>query len=178
MRKKVWLSVAAIALVLCCAIGGTLAWLSAKTDPVKNTFTVGDINIDLTETTGETYKMVPGNTLGKDPKVTVKAGSEACWLFVKVEESENFDAFMTYAIADGWTALSGVDGVYYREVSATDADTDFTVLKNNQVIVKEDVTKQQLQGVKDNLPTMTFTAYAVQQDNIADAATAWEKVTP
>lgn len=152
--------------------------MSAKTDSVKNTFTVGDINIDLTETTGETYKMVPGNTLGKDPKVTVKAGSEACWLFVKVEESENFDAFMTYAIADGWTALSGVGGVYYREVSATDADTDFTVLKNNQVIVKEDVTKQQLQGVKDNLPTMTFTAYAVQQDNIADAATAWAKVTP
>lgn len=160
MKKKVWLSVAAIALVLCCAIGGTLAWLSAKTDSVKNTFTVGDINIDLTETTGETYKMVPGNTLGKDPKVTVNAGSEACWLFVKVEESENFDAFMTCAIADGWTALSGVGGVYYREVPATDADTDFTVLKNNQVIVKEDVTKQQLQGVKDNLPTMTFTAYA------------------
>lgn len=178
MKKKVCLSVAAIALVLCCAIGGTLAWLSAKTDPVKNTFTVGDINIDLTETTGETYKMVPGNTLGKDPKVTVKAGSEACWLFVKVEESENFDAFMTCAIADGWTALSGVGGVYYREVPATDADTDFTVLKNNQVIVKDDVTKQQLQGVKDNLPTMTFTAYAVQQDNIADAATAWAKVTP
>lgn len=177
MKKKVWLSVAAIALVLCCAIGGTLAWLSAKTDPVKNTFTVGDINIDLTETTGETYKMVPGNTLGKDPKVTVKAGSEACWLFVKVDKSANFDTFMTYAIADGWTALSGVDGVYYREVPAADADTDFTVLKNNQVIVKEDVTKQQLQGVKDNLPTMTFTAYAVQQDNIADAATAWAKIT-
>ena len=155
MKKKVWLSVAAIALVLCCAIGGTLAWLSAKTDPVKNTFTVGDINIDLTETTGETYKMVPGNTLGKDPKVTVKAGSEACWLFVKVDKSANFDTFMTYAIADGWTALSGVDGVYYR-----------------------DVTKQQLQAVTGSLPTMTFTAYAVQQDNIADAATAWAKITP
>ena len=178
MRKKVWLSVAAIVLMLCFAIGGTLAWLSAKTDPVKNTFTVGDINIDLTETTGETYKMVPANTLGKDPKVTVKAGSEACWLFVKVEESGNFDTFMTYDIADGWTALSGVDGVYYRNVPATVADTDFTVLKNNQVIVKEDVTKQQLLGVKNNLPTMTFTAYAVQQDNIADAATAWAKVTP
>lgn len=178
MRKKVWLSVAAIVLVLCCAIGGTLAWLSAKTDPVTNTFTVGDINIDLTETTGGTYKMVPGNTLVKDPKVTVKADSEACWLFIKVEKSENFDAFMTYAIADGWTALSGFDGVYYREVSATDDDTDFTVLRGNQVIVKEDVTKQQLQEVKADHPTMTFTAYAVQQDKIADAATAWAKVAP
>lgn len=152
--------------------------MSAKTDPVKNTFTVGDINIDLTETTGETYKMVPGNTLGKDPKVTVKAGSEACWLFVKVDKSANFDTFMTYAIADGWTALSGVDGVYYREVPAADTDTAYAVLKNNQVIVKEDVTKQQLQAVTGSLPTMTFTAYAVQQDNIADAATAWAKITP
>lgn len=178
MKKKVWLCAAAFVLVLCCTIGGTLAWLNATTDPVVNTFTVGDINIDLAETTGETYKMVPGNTLEKDPTVTVKAGSEACWLFVKVEESDNFDTFMTYDMADGWTELSGVNGVYYRTVPATAADTDFAVLKNDQVVVKETVTKQQLQGVKDNHPTMTFTAYAVQQDNIADAAAAWAKVTP
>ena len=80
---------------------------------VKNTFTVGDINIGLTETTTD-YKMVPGNTIAKDPTVTVKAESEACWLFVKVTESENLDTFITYAIAEGWTKLQ--DGVYYREV--------------------------------------------------------------
>ena len=49
MKKKIWLSVAALALVLCCAVGGTLAWLTDKTEPVKNTFTIGDINIDLSE---------------------------------------------------------------------------------------------------------------------------------
>ena len=52
MKKKVWLSAAAIALVLCCAVGGTLAWLSAKTDPINNTFTVGDISIQLAELDG------------------------------------------------------------------------------------------------------------------------------
>lgn len=175
MKKKV-LSIVAVVLVLCCAIGGTLAWLTDKTASVKNTFTVGDINIELTETTTN-YKMVPGNTISKDPKVTVKANSEACWLFVKVEKSANFDSFMTYDMADGWTEHPSVTGVYYREVAATTAATDFSVLKGDSVSVKDTVTKADLNALTQNtFPTLTFTAYAVQKDNVADAATAWSKL--
>lgn len=177
MKKKAFLSMAAVILVLCCAVGGTLAWLTDKTDSVTNTFTVGDINIALAETTSD-YKMVPGNTIAKDPKVTVKAGSEACWLFVKVEKSSNFGTFMTYEMADGWTALTGNDGVFYREVAAATTDTDFAVLKNNQVKVLDTVTKEMLTGQGFTAPTLTFTAYAVQKDNIGTAAEAWAKVTP
>ena len=176
MKKKVFLSMAAVILVLCCAVGGTLAWLTDKTDSVTNTFTVGDINIALAETTSD-YKMVPGNTIAKDPKVTVKAGSEACWLFVKVEKSSNFGTFMTYEMADGWTALTRNDGVFYREVAAATTDTDFAVLKNNQVKVLDTVTKEMLTGQGFTAPPLTFTAYAVQKDNIATAAEAWAKVT-
>lgn len=176
MKKKV-LSIVAVVLVLCCAIGGTLAWLTDKTDSVVNTFTVGDINIELTESENLNLKMVPGNTITKDPKVTVKDGSEACWLFVKVEKSANFDSFMTYEMADGWTALPDVTGVYYREVAATTAATDFSVLKDNSVLVKDGVTKTMLNGLDETtFPTLTFTAYAVQKDNVADAATAWSKL--
>ena len=78
-------------LVLSFTIGGTLAWLTDTTEPVTNTFTYGDINITLAETT-EVYKMVPGNSISKDPSVTVESGSEACWLLVKVEESANWPA--------------------------------------------------------------------------------------
>lgn len=176
MKKKV-LSIVAVVLVLCCAIGGTLAWLTDKTDSVVNTFTVGDINIELTESENLNLKMVPGNTITKDPKVTVKDGSEACWLFVKVEKSANFDSFMTYEMADGWTALPDVTGVYYREVAATTAATDFSVLKDNSVLVKDGVTKTMLNGLDETtFPTLTFTAYAVQKDNVADAAAAWSKL--
>lgn len=175
MKKKV-LSIVAVVLVLCCAIGGTLAWLTDRTNPVVNTFTVGDINIELKETTTN-YKMVPGNTITKDPKVTVKANSEACWLFVKVEKSSNFDSFMTYEMADGWTALAGVEGVFYCEVAATTTATEFSVLKDNSVLVKNTVTKADLNALTQNtFPTLTFTAYAVQKDNVADAATAWGKL--
>lgn len=166
------------ALIVCATVAGTLAWLTDKTEPVVNTFTVGDINITLTESENLDLKMVPGKDISKDPKVTVKAGSEACWLFVKVEKSGNFDSFMTFEMADGWNALSGHAGVYYRNVDATNADTGFDVLKDNKVMVLDTVTKTMLEGAKTNAPTLTFTAYAVQKDGINDAATAWGKVTP
>ena len=173
MKKKV-ISIVAVVLVLCCAIGGTLAWLADKTDPVVNTFTVGDINIDLDESKNLDLKMVPGKTITKDPFVKVEANSEACWLCVKVEKSTNFDDFMTYAIADGWTALPGVDGVYYRQVAATTAAVTFPVLAGNTVTVKNDVTKTMLNDLTAaTYPTLTFTAYAVQSDGITDVATAW-----
>ena len=138
---------------------------------------VGDINIGLTETTAD-YKMVPGNTIAKDPTVTVKANSEACWLFVQVTKSENLDTFITYAIAEGWTALSDVDGVYYREVPASAADQTFSVLAGNAVTVKSDVTRTMLETAKTDAPTLTFQAYAVQKDNVASASDAWAKVNP
>lgn len=177
MKKKALLCAVAVVLVLCCAIGGTLAWLTDKTEPVKNTFTVGDISIELKETTSD-YKMVPGNTIAKDPKVAVKAGSEACWLFVKVEKSANLDRFISYTIAGGWQALTGADGVYYREVDAAAAKAGMTysVLANDRVTVKDTVTKADMNGLTAaTYPTLTFTAYAVQKDNVADAASAWAK---
>lgn len=178
MKKKGWLSVVALVLVLCCAVGGTLAWLTDTTDPVTNTFTVGDIDIDLTESDHLDLKMIPGRTITKDPKVTVKAGSEACWLFVKVERSANFADFLTCDMAEGWTALDGVDGVFWREVGAVTADTSFAVLKGDAVTVMDTVTKAMLQGVKEGTkrPTLAFTAYAVQKEGFDDALTAWGKI--
>ena len=165
----------ALVLVLGCAVGGTVAWLVAKTDPVVNTFTYGDINITLTETTGEDYKIIPGVDIGKDPKVTVKAGSEACWLFVKVEEEGTFVANkVTYSVDDGWTQGNDTDipaNVYYREVGAVTADTDFYVLNGNKVTVSNSLTKEDIANITQ--PTLTFTAYAVQKDGMADAAAAW-----
>ena len=90
---------------------------------------------------------------------------------------DNFDDFLTYTVAGGWTALSGEDGVYYREIPSADTDTELSVLMNDLVTVKEEVTKQQFTEIEDDLPFMTFTAYAVQRDNLADAATAWAKVS-
>lgn len=191
--KRLVIMIASLSLVLCTVIGGTLAWLVTKTDPVVNTFTYGDINITLHETdtnkdgdsdpNTNTYSMVPGHTITKDPKVTFKANSEDAWLFVKLEKVNNFDDFMTYEIASGWTALDNVDGVYYREVSKATQDAEFTVIKDDTVTVKGEVTKEMLNALDangaSNYPKLIVTAYAVQRDNnIATAADAWAKTQP
>lgn len=173
----------ALVLVVGGVIGGTLAWLTATTTPVQNTFTTSDIDITLTETTGTTYKMVPGNTINKDPKVTVVAGSEKCYLFVKLEKSSNFDSFLTYTMAEGWTQLTGVSGVYYRVVDASSTNQEFGVLKDNQVSVEGTVTKADMNGLAENsYPTLTVTAYASQymKNNTTEfsAAEAWDNVKP
>ena len=183
MKKKSLALFLAIAIVVVGVVAGTVAWLTDRTAAVKNTFTTSDITIELKETTGENYKMIPGWTIAKDPKVTVKAGSEACYLFVKLEKSENFDTFMTYEMADGWTALPSTTDVYYREVAAATADTTFEVLKGNQVSVKDTVTKAQMNGLTETTyPTLTVTAYASQLNKNATTefgpAAAWANIAP
>ena len=182
LSGKLVVAMLAVTLLIGCAIGGTVAWLTAQTTPVVNTFTYGDINIELTETkpTNKQAKIIPGVDIEKDPKVTVKKDSEACWLFVKVEEEGTFVADkVTYSIADGWTKLTGVtgvDNVYYREVGAVTADTDFAVLKDNKVTVSDTLTKEDIKNITTN-PTLTFTAYAVQKDGFNTAAAAWAEAS-
>lgn len=182
---RAFVTLLALVLVFGCAVGGTFAWLTAKTDPVVNTFTYGDINIGLAESTGSAYKIIPGVNIKKDPKVTVTAGSEACWLFVKVEE-KNWPSFkekdgetakIAYEIAPGWTALDNVSGVYYREVGAAAADASFEVIKGNVITVSENLTKDEVNTVVALNPKLTFTAYAVQKDGVNSAAAAWAKVS-
>ena len=162
MKKKVLALVLAMVLLVVGVAAGTLAWLTSKSDTVTNTFTTSDIKVELEETKND-FKMVPGFTIDKDPKVTVKAGSEDCYLFVKLEKSSNFDSFLTYVTAENWTLLTGVDGVYYRVVRASNADQSFGILKDNKVTVLSTVTKEMMNGLtQDTYPTLTVSAYASQ----------------
>lgn len=180
--------VLALALIVGVAGGATFAWLTAKTDPVVNTFTYGDINITLAESTGSDYKIIPGVDIGKDPLVTVKAGSEACWLFVKVDEEnwptptygegENAVRKVNYDIADGWTKGDGTNipaNVYYREVAAKDADQEFPVLKDNKITVSDTLTKIDISRISTT-PKLSITAYAIQKDGMGTAAEAWTAI--
>ena len=182
MKKKGLALVLALTLLVVGVVAGTLAWLTAKSDTVVNTFTTSDIKVELKETTGTEYKMIPGYTISKDPKATVLSGSEECYLFVKLDKSANFDTYLEYVIADGWTKLEGVtDTVYYRKVQTADIGTAYSVLKGDQVTVKGEVTKAMMDGLTtETLPKLTVTAYASQLHKNAtetfDAATAWNNI--
>lgn len=190
--RKTFALIAACLMLVVGVVGGTVAWLTATTGSVVNTFTCGDINITLAETTGTSYKILPGNNIAKDPTVTVSANSENCILFVKVEE-ENWPTFtetngtlkVRYEISDGWTALDTENhpGVYYRTVTSSESNQDFAVLKDNTITVSGNLTKVEVNSMT-TAPTLTITAYAHQlatgnsENPTFDRATAWANLNP
>ena len=209
----------AVALMMACVlliggvIGGTVAWLTAKDTPLVNKFSPSTIGVELKEHTYDAtsdkltttttdggvsnYKMIPGWTIPMDPEAWITEDSEAAYLFVQITESDNFDSFMTYAIADGWKLLDGTEAasintvekdtyVIYREVAAgTSANAmgqanAFQILKDDQVTVLDTVKAEDMPATGSE-PTLTFTAYASQLYKSSgvkfDVNTAWTNVS-
>ena len=185
MKKKVIALVLVCVLVFGVAVGGTLAYLMQKTETVTNTFTTSDVSIKLTEngeeitsSVSKSFKMVPGVPIDKNVDVTALKNSEACYLFVKIEESANFSAYFdTYTVNSAWTKVEGTENVYYCKVDANGADGTLTEDVKKDVIesvtVKTTVKKADMTTAKNNVPTLSFTAYGIQQAGFADAAAAW-----
>lgn len=183
MKKKAMALVLVLGLATVGIVGGTMAWLTAEATEVKNVFTDSDINITLTETglqnNKNSYKMIPGHTITKDPKVTVAAESEDCWLFVKITESTtpDLDAYIAYAIADqhdattnpnGWQivqaendkgeivigrkVLKGAGAEGFNILGAGEcgvSDTERYAWSANEVLTKPEVTKSMMDAIDD-----------------------------
>lgn len=136
MKKKL----TAVALVVCMLaimlVGASLAYFTDK-DEAENVFTVGNIDIVLTEPqwvevgSKEALEAYPGEALAKDPTVT-NEGANPCLVRVKVEwptdpavvgdwnyRNENY---VIDAVNEGWYAAE--DGyIYYLKPLATDEIT-------------------------------------------------------
>lgn len=200
MKKKLLALILSVAVVASIAAAGTLAYLTATTDDVVNTFTVGNIDIDLKEhvidnegnlteepTIEQIYARVqPGEVLNKDPFVTVEPGSENCFLYVCVDNklntieipSENVVATMLDIDTSKWIAVSdktaSANKVVYRlgydVIEAYENGLTETVF--NHVIFDEDLTNEDMLAIKDAAAnaTITIQAFAHQADNL-DRAT-------
>lgn len=195
VSTQVFVSLLALVLVMGVAVGGTIAWLTDSTPEVKNTFTVGDINITLTETwntdadkdgTNDSWsaQLIPGFTYKKDPVVTVSDDSVDCYLFVKFDEKNTPSVYLDYHSAlteeNGWTLLSvGADAVYYREVNANDTTRSWNLLENDKIMVRDGVNKESMADAAK--AELVYTAYACQLYKAAGekftAAEAWAKVS-
>lgn len=175
-------------LVLCAAVlvagsvMGTLAWLTAQ-DTITNTFTVGNIQIDLTEEAVNVHKLIPGAKITKNSKVTVINGSEKCYLFVKIENgitgveanSGEIKPVADQMMAKGWKLVAGKTNVYYYEgmIDATSGNVTQAVF--DYYAISEAATDL---SDYDN-ETVVVTAYALQATAVGEtidadkALTAW-----
>ncbi len=191
--KKLLLILASTVLVLA-SVAGTLAWLTSSTDTLNNTFTVGDLTITLDEPNfPEDPKIVPGSEVPKDPIVTLAAGSEASYVFVKVEIGATLLSEAIQSIdynTTAWTKGTGTSGngvpenVYFRQETAAAAERDLPALFT-KVTFKTGITGARLtqicEGYTEEGGTVhaaegiKVTAYAIQSANLPaqTAASAW-----
>ena len=200
--KKILALALAAVLLMAMTVAGTMAWLQDSTGEIENTFTASTINIDIDETEDTdndnkaSFKMVPGADIAKEPFAIVEGGSEELWLFVTIVEAGNitvdgttytFDDYLTYAIDDAWTIVSGKQTdandtiVIGQKVSASADNQNKNILKEKKVEVLDSVTKAMMDALTtSNYPTLTFSASAIQAANInaTTAAEAWAVLNP
>lgn len=183
MKKKI----IALALVLClvavAVVGGTLAYFTDE-DNAENVFTVGNVDIDLTEPkweeTGkaEAEDAYPGEPLAKDPTVT-NIGKNPCFVRVSVSNLDQFgDAgmiiyrtdYVDNALSSEWTYYEGYY-YYHKEgngVLAAGATTDALF---DQIVIPV--------GVTNNAETQPIEviAQAVQAQGARPSFSNVEKMT-
>ncbi len=182
-KKKLGLVVGAVALVAAIGIGSTFAYLTDKTSTVTNTFTIGNVNFDdeyglaesdvtVDEETGEyvdndgentwtsdgeTYEnLYAGETVYKDPTVTMDEDSLEAYVFAKVVyDSANY----TINYTDAWEVVESGDGydivMKKTTINAGESSTIF-----DSVTVATTVTAE------TELDNITVTAAAVQASGV------------
>ena len=174
MKTKI---VKPLVMVLCAillvvgTVAGTVAYLQDQ-ESAKNTFTVGTVAITLTEANPPAegkYHLVPGRTYANETKITVEAGSENCYVFFKLKNDLGADA--TFAMDENWTALEGVNNVYYYKVgdnAIVSAGTECVVFESFTLSTLADLT-----GVTSET-AIEVNGYAVQAETFANAKAAWD----
>lgn len=188
-RNRILLTALAALLLVVVAVGGTVAWLTASTEAITNTFTTAGVYITLTETANQTdgtwsAQLIPGKTYAKDPVVAVAETTDVdIYLFVKFEETNTPSTYLTYTSTltteNGWTQGNGTDipaNVWYREVGANDETKSWTLLAGNQVMVKSELTNTTM-AAAGKTPELKYTAYAIQKVGFDTPADAWTEVS-
>lgn len=126
MKKRTIALLMAAVMLFGITVSGTIAWLQATSLEVKNTFTFGEIEIDINETDNEdddnstknnAYDLIPGDVSKKDPKVTVVSGSEKCYVYVKVTEINNTfgtdqDVILYEVDTEKWKLIDSTNSIY------------------------------------------------------------------
>ena len=121
MKKKKTI-LAAVVLLLVAVVGGAIAYFT-DTDSKTNTFTIGNVDITLTEDAWDALAdtnnndipdlaedMMPGESVTKDPTINNVSTKNPAFVFAKVEvpcttETTPQEIF-TYTVNTGWTELT------------------------------------------------------------------------
>ena len=191
MNKKKTI-IAALVLLLVLLVGGAIAYFTDK-ENVENVFTIGKVDIELSEPTwvstgkAKAEGLMPGDTIEKDPTVKVAADSEDAWVFVKVEvPCLGTTELFTYSVSTDWTAVKNgtcADGKavkVYGHTSSMAANATSTLFTTVTFTNLTDAQYAELADADATLEgknlKMPVKAYAIQKDNVTGATEAvWDE---
>lgn len=181
MTKKKIVSLCLAAVLVVMAIAGATVAYFTDTDAKDNTFTVGNVDITLTEPNWEgsgiedAPEVYPGEPLAKDPTVT-NVGSNPCFVRISVANLKQFGnkgdityrtGYVTGALGTDWVLHT--DGYfYYTKVLAVNEPTPALF---DQIVMPTGLT-----GNEDTQP-ITVTAQAVQAQGAKPSFAAVQAMT-
>ena len=198
MKKKKTI-LAALVLLLVVAVGGAIAYFT-DTDEKTNTFTIGNVDISLTEPNWDTtdsdsdgvpdasQDLMPGQSVAKDPTINNLSTKNSAYVFAKVvvpctTETTPQEIF-TYTVNTGWTELTttglpeactnGSDGTLTELAKATNAQTPTSTSTAVFSSVTLRSTLKGNEGLTGN-KNIVVTGYGIQKDGLASTvpATVW-----
>ncbi len=111
MKRRILTVALSLALVALLVTGASLAYFT-DADEVENTFTIGNVDIELAEPAWvQNSKLVPNTEIPKDPTVTVKANSEDCYvrLLVTISPADKTDELIPLTEDTITTVFKGYD---------------------------------------------------------------------
>lgn len=159
-KKRILLVALCVVLVAALAIGGTVAWLTASSDAVTNTFTPGDVTVEIKETVEYNIKksVQIKNTGNVDAYIRVAVVVNC----IDAEGNVILGTPPSWIAASGWTYLGGY--YYYNLVVPAGGTTD-NLLDSDGVVLKDsagnlysvDILAQGIQtaGGTGNTPAVT-----------------------
>ncbi len=179
MKKQVLAGALAASIAAVAIAGASLAYFTDE-KAADNTFTVGNVKIELTEPSWnngtdlggfevEAEDLYPGEAVAKDPTVK-NVGANPAFVRIKVDMAEDVKNVISFrtdyqdGISSDWEEYNGY--YYHKGVLAVDETTDALF---DQIVLSTSVENDQLVGTQN----INVTAQAVQAQG---AQTKWADV--
>lgn len=165
--KRSLAALIALVLIICVAVGGTIAYIVTQTDKVENKFTPADVKIQINETFENNVKS----------SITVQNVQDAknvpCYIRVKLVSNMQDDkgnvigsaAIGEFKLNDKW--FEGGDGCYYyRDVVAVGNSTADLLANGEKITLKSgQVVEVLAEGIQATPETAVTSAWPVKVVN-------------
>lgn len=204
--KKIVVIISSAILVVCISIAGAFAFLTAKTEPITNEFTIGNIAIKLLEPKWDALSdenkngipdkaehLSPNEMIIKDPTIK-NVGTNAAFVYIKVSVPKKAVRYMndsgeiiesnekkpvelfSYKKSANWTEFA---------VNSSDDHNDYYYYYNSYLTPNESTDAlfdsvhfvDVIEGqIEDKYYDIPITAYGVQYSDNDTQRTAWNQI--